>query len=151
VRVNGSVLVDNAPVSYLLFLEKQLTDLRTFFGNLPVLDEGEDWSEDANSGLYKAQETKTHRTKKLQRPIVLYNATVEHPAQTQLITEDVLAGFWSQVKQSGAIPKPRKQELSERVETLLRAVKEAREEANICEEVDVPNVGQAIFGYLLGD
>lgn len=150
VRVNGTILVDNAPVSYLLFLEKQLTDVRTLVGNLPVLDEAEDWHKDENSGLYKARETKTHRTKKVQKPIVLYQATAEHPAQTQLITEDILAGFWSQVKQSGAIPKPEKESILERVETLLRAVKEAREEANMADETEVPNVGQNIFGYLLG-
>ncbi len=151
VSIEGSVLVEDAPVSFLLFLEKQLTDLRTFVSNLPVLDEGDSWNKDENSGLYKAEPTQTHRTRKVQKPIVLYPATTEHPAQTQIITEDVIAGFWTQVKQSGAMPKPEKQALAERIEALLRAVKEAREEANIHDEVDVPNVGEAVFGYLLGD
>lgn len=151
VRVNGAVLVECAPVSFLLFLEKQLTDLRTFVSNLPVLDEGDTWNKDENSGLYKAESTQTHRTKKVQKPIVLFPATPEHPAQTQLITEDVIAGFWTQVKQSGAMPKPEKLALAARIEILLRAVKEAREEANVRDEVEVPNIGQAVFGYLLGD
>lgn len=151
VSVNGAVLVKDAPVSFLLFLEKQLTDLRTFVGNLPVLDDGETWNKDENSGLYRAEATQTHRTRKVQKPIVLYPATPEHPAQTQIITEDLIAGFWTTVKQSGAIPKPEKQALSERIEVLLRAVKEAREEANVHDEVQVPNVGEAVFGYLLGD
>lgn len=151
VRINGTVLVENAPVSYLLFLEKQLNDLRTFVGNLPVLDEAENWSKDENSGLYKADASQTHRTRKVQKPIVLYPATAEHPAQTQMVTEDIIAGFWTQVKQSGALPKPDKQAVLAKIETLLRAVKEAREEANVHDEVTVPNVGQAVFGYLLGD
>jgi hypothetical protein len=33
-------------------------------------------------------------------------ATGEHPAQTQLITEDEIVGFSKTIKQSGAIPKP---------------------------------------------
>ena len=59
------------------------------------LDPGSDWSVDPGTGLYKTDNTLTQRTKKVQRPITLYEATKEHPAQTQLITEDVIvAGFY---------------------------------------------------------
>ena len=116
-----------------------------------MLDEAESWTKDENSGLFKTEATQTHRTKKTVKPIVLYPATEQHPAQTQLLTEDVIAGFWSQIKQSGAMPKPDKQALLERVESLLKALKEAREEANGYDEVETPNVGEAIFAYLLGE
>jgi hypothetical protein len=149
VKVDGKVLVAQAPVSYLLFLEKQLTDMRTFVGCLPVLDEGEAWERDPNSGLFKTDPIQTHRTRKVQKPVVLYPATEQHPAQTQLITEDVIAGFWSQVKHSGAMPKPEKEALADRVEKLLQAVKQAREEANTHDETTAPAVGSAVFGYLL--
>ena len=43
VKVDGRVLVADVPVSYLLFLEKQLTDLHTFVKKLPVLDAAESW------------------------------------------------------------------------------------------------------------
>jgi hypothetical protein len=149
VKIDDKVIITNAPVSYLLFLEKQLTDLRTFANCLPVLDPAEDWNWDANTGLYKTNVVQTHRTKKIARPIVLYNATPEHPAQTQLITEDILAGYWNQVKQSGAFPAPDKAKLVERIESLLQAVKQAREEANGFEEVVSPEVGEAVFNFLL--
>lgn len=151
VSVDGKVVLAGVPVTYLLFLEKQLTDMRTFAGNMPVLDEGEAWTRDENSGLYKSDVVSTHRTKKVQKPIVLYPATPEHPAQTQIVTEDVIAGHWKQVKHSGAMPKPERAALLERVEKLLKAVKEAREAANGIDEVPAPAVGQAIFGYLLGE
>lgn len=150
VEVDGKVILPDVPVSHLLFLEKQLTDLRTLVGNLPVLDVADDWAKDANSGLFKTAVTQTHRSKKVQKPLVLYPATPEHPAQTQMVTEDVLAGLWSLTKQSGAMPAPEKQALLERVEKLLKAVKEAREAANIHDEVTTPPVGAAVFGYLLG-
>src|SRR5882672_5402099 len=102
VEVDGVVILADAPTTFLLFLEKQLTDMRTFVAALPVLDEAETWVFDANSGLHRTEPLSTHRTKKVQRPIVLYNATVEHPAQTAMITEDVIAGFWNTVKHSGA-------------------------------------------------
>jgi hypothetical protein len=149
VTVHGITLIKGAPVSFLLFMEKQLVDLRTFVAALPLLDAAEDWKFDPNSGIYKTEVTKTHRTKKEQKPIVMYGATVEHPAQTQMITEDVLAGYWSLVKHSGAVPKPYAQELLERIDAVLRAVKEAREEANMRDEVEVDDIGQSIFNYLL--
>lgn len=149
VKIRGQVLIEGAPVPYLLFLEKLLTDLRTFVSNIAVLDPSESWSLDANSGLFKTPTIKTHRNKKTQRAIVLYEATEHHPAQTQLITEDVLAGHWNITKFSGALPRPEKEALIRRVNTLLDAVKQAREEANGTEEVDSPNVGDAIFEYLL--
>lgn len=152
VIVDGVVIFRQAPVSFLLFMEKQLTDLRTFVSKMPLLDEGESWNKDVNSGLYKTSVTQTHRTKKVAKAIVLYPATPEHPAQTQMVTEDIIAGFWNLVKQSGAMPKTENQEIAEKVEKLLRAVKEAREAANIEDEATtVPNVGQAVFTYLMGE
>ncbi len=149
VVVDGKTVVLQAPVSFLLFLEKQLTDMRTFVDNLPTLDDNENWARDVNSGLFKSDTTSTHRTKKVSKPIVLYPATEQHPAQTQMVTEDVIAGFWTQVKHSGAMPKPERKALAERVEKLLRAVKQAREAANIEDETATPKVGAAVFGYLL--
>lgn len=148
--VDGTVVAEDVPVTYLLFLEKQLTDLRTFVGKLPVLDSNEDWHEDTNSGLYKTNPVSTHRTKKVQRPIVKYDATTEHPAQTELITEDILAGYWSTTKISGALPLPERVKLSERVNKLLRAVKEARESANNIAEVDTGSVEKSLLNFVFG-
>ncbi len=149
VKIEGKVVLSKVPVTYLLFLEKQITDIRTFINHIPVLDESEDWIKDENADLYKTLPTQTHRTKKIQKGIVLAAATVEHPAQTQLITEDTLAGWWNTIKQSGALPKPKKQEILGRVEKLLNAVKEAREEANSAEEIETPKIGEVVFGYIL--
>lgn len=151
--VDGKTLIEDVPVSNLLFIEKHLTDLRTFIGTLPVLDEGEEWpaQRDPNDGLFKTPAVKTHRTKKTARAIMLAAATVEHPAQTQLITEDLLAGYWSTVKQSGAMPSTERDRLMERVEAVILAVKQAREAANGIEEwAGVPDVGGALFDYILG-
>lgn len=148
VEVDGQVLIKDAPVPFLLFLEKQITDLHTFVDKLPVLDESDDWTKDDNSGLYKTTPIATHRTKKVQKPVVLYEATKEHPAQTQMITEDVTVGYWDTVKHSGALPVPRKQLLLERIEKLAKAVKFAREKANAA-EAENQKIGKALFDYLL--
>lgn len=150
VSIDGQTILADVPVTYLLFLEKNLTDLRTFVSALPILDPAEEWNLDANSGLYKTKEVQTHRTKKEQKALVMYPATEKHPAQTQLVTEDVISGFWKTVKLSGAVPRPSTVSTLEKIETLLKAVKEAREEANMTSEVESPNVGTAIFGYIFG-
>lgn len=146
--VDGIVLVRDVPATHLLYLEKQLTDLRTFIDKLPVLDEADVWSKDEQSDLFKTAPIATHRTKKTARPIVLYEATKEHPAQTQLISEDVLVGYWNTVKHSGAIPAPQKTKLLARTEELLKAVKFAREQANGTDAMAV-YVAEPLFEYLL--
>jgi hypothetical protein len=148
VVVNGVTLVEAAPVTYLLFLEKQCNDLGTLVNNIPVLDEAEDWKKDENSDMYRTAPALTHRTKKVQKPIVLYDATEAHPAQTQIITEDVVAGHWETVKRSGALPRPEKERILERIMKLSMAIKEAREAANSIEETVPPEVGQAVFDYV---
>jgi hypothetical protein len=148
VVVDGRVLVKSAPVTYLLFLEKQVSDLRTFVDKLPILDDTEEWTEDPTTGLYRTGRVTTHRTKKVPKVIVKYEATKEHPAQTELVHEDVIVGYWDLVKSSGAVPGPRKAKLLERVDKLGKAVKMAREQANDL-EIDRVQVAEALFGWLL--
>lgn len=147
VVVDGVTLLKGAPATYLLFLEKQLTDTRTFIEKMPTLDAGDEWTTDPNTGLFRTEKTSAHKTAKVQEPLVLFPATPEHPAQTQLVTRDVIVGWWDTVKHSGALPAPRKVALLERIDRLTKAVKTAREEANDT-EVDEKRVGETIHGYL---
>ena len=149
VVVDGNVLVYDAPVPFLLFLEKQLTDVATFVRKLPTLDPAENWTVDTASDAFKTDTSKTTRTKKVPRNHVKAPATDKHPAQVELYYEDVVVGYWSTVKFSGALPAARVRELSERVDKLQTAVKFAREQANST-EVDDLHVGATIFGYLFG-
>jgi hypothetical protein len=148
ITVDGRVLVPAVPVSYLLFLEKQLTDLHTFVRKLPVLDAAESWTPDPSTDAWKTEPVRTIRTKKVPRNHVKAEATEKHPAQVEVYYEDVPVGYWTTVKFSGALPARRVNELLERVEKLQQAVKFAREEANGAEVID-QRVGDAVFGYLL--
>lgn len=149
VKVNGTVLLAKVPSTYLLFLDKQLTDLNTFVSKVAELDNSVDWTKDTSSGLYKSEAVKTHRTEKVQRAIVLYDATEHHPAQTQLITEDQLVGHWTTVRLSGALPRPEKVAILERIKTLHQAVKEALEVANTTQAPDT-SMGAAVLSYIFG-
>lgn len=148
--VDGEVLLGQVPATHILFLEKQLADIQTFVQNLPVLDPSEEWRFDEAADLFKSELTTTARTKKVQKPIVLYDATKEHPAQTQLVAEDEVIGHWDTVKQSGALPARRRESLLLRVEKLIKALKFAREEAN-SSECENERTGEKLFAYLLAD
>lgn len=141
------VIITDAPATFLLYLEKQLSDLKAFVGSMPTLDESEEWAQDPNGPLFRSRETKTHRTRKVQKPIVLYPATAEHPAQTGMITEDVIDGYWRIVRTSGALTVPRKEQLLGRIDKLRDAVKMAREKANSV-QADKPDVGERLMAYL---
>ncbi|MFC9849859.1 hypothetical protein [Streptomyces prasinus] len=149
VAVEGRTVLADVPVSYLLFLEKQLTDLHAFVRKLPTLDAAESWSHDPSTDWWKTDPVRTIRTKKVPRNHVKAEATEKHPAQVEVYYEDVPIGYWTTVKFSGALPARRLNELVERIEKLQQAVKFAREEANGAEVTD-QRVGGAVFGYLFG-
>jgi hypothetical protein len=145
--VDGNVLIPKVPVTHLLFLEKQLVDLRTFVEKLPVLDPAETWSLDAASAAWRTDPVQTVKTKKIPRNHVKAEATERHPAQVEIYYEDVPVGYWTTVKFSGALPQTRVIELLRRVDALSVAVKHAREEANATPVTD-QHVGEVVFGYL---
>nr|WP_245675031.1 hypothetical protein [Herbidospora cretacea] len=149
VVVDGNPLLRDVPVTYLLFLEKQLTDLHTLIAKLPTLDPSETWALDANTDTWRTEPVKTTRTKKVPRNHVLAEATDKHPAQVQVFNEDVVVGYWTRVAFSGALPQRRVNELLGRLTKLQEAVKFAREEANGT-EITERKIGEAVFGYLLG-
>lgn len=147
VKIDGVALIEGVPATYLLFLEKQFIDIRTFIGKLPTLDPAKEWKNDPNDRLYKAEARQTIKTKKTPRAVVLHEATKEHPAQVQMVAEDITIGYWSQVDFSGAIPETRQQELLDNIEQLIKAVKMAREEANSV-EVEKREIGKPIMDWL---
>lgn len=146
--VDGEVIVADVPPTFLLTLEKELGDWRTMILSLPELDLAERWSADADVNAYRSEPRQTIRTVKTPKPIVLAPATDRHPAQVQMITEDVPLGTWTNVKFSGKIPGQRKAELLASVDKLIAAAKIAREAANTTRVADV-NAGTAIASYLL--
>jgi len=147
VVVDGQPLLTQVPVTYLLFLEKQLVDLHTFIKKLPTLDASETWNFDASADCWATEPVQTVKTKKIPRNHVKAEATDKHAAQVEVFYEDVVVGYWRTVKFSGALPARRVSELLDRVEKLQQAVKFAREEANNADAVD-QKVGDKVFQFL---
>ncbi len=150
VVVDGDVFLSDVPVTYLLFLVKELADLHTFVSKVVELDPAEQWTLDPNSGLFRSEPVTTHKTKNVQRAVVLYDATEHHPAHTQMITDDVVIGHWTTVKFSGALPRPAKKRMLDRIANLQDAVKFARVKANSM-EADDQRMGAKVLKYVFGD
>jgi hypothetical protein len=147
VVVDGHKLIEGVPVTHLLFLEKQLVDVRTFVDSLPVLDTAEDWEYREEADSYVSKPSRTNRTKKVPKNHVKYEATKEHPAQVEMYMEDVWVGTWTTTKFSGAIPAATKNAVLDRLRKLLDAVKSAREEANGL-DVKAKKIGAAVLAYV---
>lgn len=146
---SGQPILKEVPVTFLLFIEKQLGDLYTIVKKIPTLDSAEIWSVDSATGQHRTEPQLTSRTKKVQKGIVLQPPTKEHPAQTQLIVEDVNVGTWEHTKFSGAARADRKRKLLGRIEELQISVKKARAECNMADAPE-QSVGRALFHHIFG-
>lgn len=149
VVVDGKVVLEDVPVTHLLFLEKQLTDINTFVSKIPVLDPAERWEFDAVSNFNKTEPSQTNRTVKKLRNHVKAEATDKHPAQVDVYTEDVKVGEWSTIKFSGALDAKTRNEFLSRVKKLSEAVKFAREESNSM-QVESIEYGKRVLDFVFG-
>jgi len=147
VVVDGTTILSSVPVSHLLFLEKQLTDLHTILAKIPTLDPSEDWHWDDASNCWATKPVQTVKTKKVPRNHVKALATPQHPEQVEVYHEDVVVGTWNTIKFSGCLPAAQLAIMLARVERLQAAVKCAREDANSIDIVDQKEGGK-VFDYL---
>ena len=150
---DGTTLLAGLPATTLLELEKRMKEIQELLAAIPTLDPAKGFvpATDRGPGIYRAREESKNRTQKVQRPIVLYPATVEHPAQTQLISEDVVIGKLNILEHSSLLTPAEKSDLLERVEGLTRAVKSARSRANGMELENGDNkIGAKLMRYILG-
>lgn len=145
--IDGVTLVEKVPVSTLLWLEKQLVDLRTMLSKVPVLDVAEDWTWDEGNKVYRSATVETVRTKKVTEFVTAAPATDKHPAQVVQVNRDVPDGVWSTTKLSGAVSVSLRDKILGRIAELQEAVKKARETANLTEVRDA-KMAQALLGFV---
>ena len=149
IKIEDTVIVSTVPVTHLLFLEKQLIDLKTFVGKFPILDKAEVWQFDETSNSYRSVAKETIRSKRIQKNHVKAEATKEHPAQVEVYGEDIPAGKWTTIRFSGCISSKDKKDILDRISELDKAVKMAREEANGI-GITKSDVGSKILDYIFG-
>lgn len=148
VKVGNEVILADAPIPLLIWLESNLKELLTILKTIPTLDSSKHWSRDETTGNWVSGPYETKRTRKVTKAVVLYEATPEHPAQVREVSNDQRVGVWVDNFSSSRMTEVEKRKLVNRAEQLLSAVTEAKEEANsYTTEMYFP--GTAIVEYLL--
>jgi hypothetical protein len=142
-----TTLLEKVPVTYLLWLEKQLEYVYAFISKLPTLPADTDWKWDENKNCFKSDPAVNVKTKKTIKPLVMYEATKEHPAQIEKLSEDIPVGDWTTINFHGGLPAQTVAEMKERVKKLQVAVKFARETANT---IPAPKqkVGEKVLSFV---
>jgi len=150
--VDGVVIAKAVPTTFLLGLETKLKELRATYDDIPTLAPGIKWEKDALKGndVYQTANPEIRfKTEKIFKVQVLYDATKEHPAQVEKIPETKDVGRYTRTIWSGMMSPAEKSRLLGRIDTLLRAVKKARQRANSTDVVKT-TIGQKLFEYING-
>lgn len=136
IEIDGRVIVPGVPVTTLLSMEDEIKKLRDVVAEIPTLAPGKSWipAPDLGPEVFRMEhpEVKT-RTRKVPRSHVEYEATPQHPAKVQTYMEDIPIGVYTTERTSGAITPAAKSALLARVDTVFRAIKQARQRANSTE------------------
>lgn len=148
--VDGDTLVPKVPVTNLMYLERQLVDLRTFINSVPTLPIDRRWTWNTNEGVYETDKKQAAKTKKTTNFVEASPATKEHPAQIREVTNDIPEGIWTVVEMSSGLPRTVIMTLTERVNKLIDAVKKAREQANDM-TVKEENYAGKLLNYVWSD
>jgi anaerobic selenocysteine-containing dehydrogenase len=151
--VDGDVLAKDVPVTFLLHLEASLAKLRGVLEKAPTHQAGIHWVPDPShefEGVVKNEfPEETFKTKKIIKPFVLVEATKDHPAQVEKLTEDKPVGKFSKALWSGMLSPAQKSELLRRTNKMIEAVRKARMQANEA-EVTTEKIGSVIAKAILG-
>jgi hypothetical protein len=146
----NTVLIAGLPATALLELEKRVAEVAALINAIPTLDPAKGFRPDAarEGGISQARPVVKTRTKKAKKLYVKYDATKEHPAQTELIDEDVPVGTIQEQEWSGLITPARKSELLAKADMLARAVRRARSRANEVEVDLTKKIGKKLLDFV---
>jgi hypothetical protein len=150
--VNGKVLAEQVPATYLLQLEKRLREVRIVFKDIPTFDPVRRWEADPSADkahVFRADPVITVRKQRTRKYNVMYEATEEHPAQVDVVEVDEPVGEIRAYDWTGMISPGRKAALLQHLDDLIEAVKTARARAN-CVEVDpAQKIADRLFAHIL--
>lgn len=149
VIVDGQVVAKDVPVTTLMFLTKQWTDVLTFLQALPTPAASVDWVYDSNLGVLKSrEEVIQQRTEKVPQVLRKFEPTERHPGQADVFTKDIPVGEYKKREFSGGCPLDVKEAMVERCSKIIEAIKVAREAANMSVEVQEAGIADQLFEFV---
>lgn len=150
INIGNELNIPDVPVDELMGLETRLTKIRELFTQIPTFDATKNWIDsNLREGVLRAQyDDVTTKTEKILTPVVLYEATKEHPAQVKEVSRDEIVGKFTTTQFTGAVSSWKKAEAIKRVEQLLDEIKKARMRAN-CVEVPQGSIASQLVNYIM--
>lgn len=138
------------PIDELLGLETRLPEIRELIESIPTLDMSVNWklAPDIGKGVWVSDPVQATKTDTTTVPVVLYEATKEHPAQIKESSKVSVVGLISTVSTTGVVTAAQKAEMISIISTLIIEVKKARMRANQTDVTDI-KVGAKIKELLL--
>jgi hypothetical protein len=133
----------------LIALEKNLIRIREVYKEIPTVDPARTWTHDPTQSraIYVAPVDTKFRSVKKMVTLVKAPATVQFPAQVELVSTDVQVGKYETTYTSGRLQPIDKSNLLAKIDNLILAVKQARQAANQAQVVNV-KLGDKIFAYI---
>lgn len=152
VVVNGTVVMTGVPVTFLLGLESKLKRVREIYEGIPTLEPNIKWEPAPNIGenVMVAPSVTTLKTQKETDYRTVAPATDKHQAQVVPVEKVANIGSYTDTRTSGLVTPAQKSDWLERIDTLLRAVKQARQRANETPLIDI-HVGSTIMKFIHGN
>ncbi|MCS6905577.1 MAG: hypothetical protein RML72_07495 [Bacteroidia bacterium] len=131
-------------------LETILHRLKEVYTVLPTLDATQSWEKIEDAHQWHCVAEKKFRTQKVPKVVVKYEATPEHPAQTEIIYIEEIVGEYITHVYSGKIKQSQKNQILERLSLVLEAVKKAKAKIGAI-AAQKKEIGQQLFDFLYQD
>lgn len=148
--VDGVIIAESVPATFLLGLENRLKELRVLYERIPTLDISVAWepADDIGPGIFRQKfPEEAMKTKKKFQYQILVEATEHHPAQVEKWEDQVPVGKYSKQNWCSMITSTRKAEFLDNIDKLSHAVKKARQRANST-EVEKVNIGKKLMDFI---
>lgn len=144
-------ILTGIPATQLLQLEKRLAEVHALINAIPTLDPAKGFTEDPQrpEGTFVARDVIRENKEKVFSPVIMVQATDKFPAQVEKLFVDKVVGNTTIQEWSTFITVERKGKMLDRLESLTRAVKQARSRANDLEfDVRGNKIGEKILAYI---
>jgi hypothetical protein len=150
--VDGKVIAEQVPATFLLQLEKRLREVRLLFKDIPTFDPVRLWQPDASAdkpNVLRADPVVTLRKQRTRKYNVMYEATKEHPAQIDVVEVDEPIGEIRAYDWTGMISPGKKAALLQTIDDLIENVKTARARANSVDVDPQKKIAAKIFEHIM--
>jgi len=148
--VDGTTIAKGLPATFLLGLETKLGEVRKMYDGIPTLAPGLKWELDMEAqkaGVYTADLPNVFKTENVMDYQVVVEPTQYHPAEIRERSKVENIGLYETSRVCGMLTPFEKATRIKRIDTLILAVKKARQRANSTEVVSM-TIGDSLFAYI---